>query len=402
MKILQVTKKFPYPLKDGESLAIINMAKGLEYNGVQVSLLAMNTLKHYYAEAELPEELSFYSKIETVAIDNRFKWINFLLSFWRKESFLAQKYHSKNFENTLLKLIKNNEFDIIQLESIFLAQYIPVLKENFSGLISLRTHNVESLIWERMAGNSRFLYRWVYAKVARKLRSFEQKHLRLPDFIVPISKPDQQVFKSWGIEVKSISIPVGIEWSKYNLMKFHSEQPLQIGFIGALDWLPNVEGLEWFLKNVWKPFNLAKYAQLNIAGRNMPEKIRNKNIPSTTFFGDVPNAIDFMRNNDVLIVPLLSGSGMRVKILEGMALGKVIITSSLGAEGIPITDGQNIIIADTPNLYAQNIIKMSTNFTEASRIGLAAKYLIQSKFSNHKLGEQLIACYHQNLMVPLT
>ena len=120
MKILQVTKKFPYPLKDGESLAIMNMAKGLEYNGAEVSLLAMNTLKHYYAEAELPEELSFYSRIETVAIDNRFKWINFLLSFWRKESFLAQKYYSKNFENTLLRLIKSNEFDIIQLESMIL------------------------------------------------------------------------------------------------------------------------------------------------------------------------------------------------------------------------------------------------------------------------------------------
>jgi glycosyltransferase involved in cell wall biosynthesis len=103
-----------------------------------------------------------------------------------------------------------------------------------------------------------------------------------------------------------------------------------------------------------------------------------------------------------MIVPLLSGSGMRVKILEGMALGKVIVTSSLGAEGIPITNGENIIIADTPKLYAQSIIDLANNFPKGNPIGTAAKLLIQSKFSNQKLGKQLIAYYHEHLMVPLT
>lgn len=402
MKILQVTKKFPYPLKDGESLAIINMAKGLVSSGAEVSLLAMNTRKHFYEDQDLPKELSFYSKVETVEIDNRFKWTSFLISFLGKSSFLAEKYHSKNFEATLMEVLKENDFDVIQLESIFLAQYIPLIKEKFSGIISLRTHNVESLIWERMARNAGFLKSWVYSRVARKLKRFEQTHLTLPDLIIPISNPDRQVFKSWGIRVKSMTIPVGIETPMYNLNHFPVKKPLQIGFIGALDWLPNIEGLEWFLKNVWKPFNLAQYAHLNIAGRNMPDEIRRKSTSNITFYGDVPNAIDFIWKNHIMIVPLLSGSGMRVKILEGMALGKVIVTSSLGAEGIPITNGENIIIADTPKLYAQSIIDLASNYLKGNPIGTAAKLLIQSKFSNQKLGKQLIAYYHEHLMVPLT
>ena len=402
MKILQVTKKFPFPLKDGESLAIINMAKGLINNGAEVSLLAMNTLKHHYGEADTPEELSFYNEIEKITIDNRFNWVNFLLSFWGKESFLAKKYYSKHFENALIRFLSTTDFDVIQLESIFLAQYIPIIKENFNGLVSLRTHNVESLIWERMAKNSGFFKKWVYLKVADKLKQFEKRCLRLADLIIPISKPDHLVFKDWKINVKSKVIPVGIEWDNYSQTNIPFNQSLQIGFIGALDWLPNIEGLDWFLKNVWKPFNLGKYAHLNVAGRNMPDRIRKKNFHNVTFYGDVPNAVNFIKNNQMMIVPLLSGSGMRVKILEGMALGKVILTSKLGAEGIPITNGENIIIANTPDSYAKHIIDLATNYQVGEHIGCAAKLLIQSKFSNHKLGKELIAYYHHQMMIPLT
>lgn len=403
MKILQVTKKFPYPLKDGESLAITNMAKGLTSNGAEVALLAMNTLKHYYLEKKTPEELSFYSNIEKVDVDNRFNWTKFVLSFCSSQSFLANKYRSLQFEYALIKILKESEFDIIQLESIFLAQYIPIIKANFSGLISLRTHNVESLIWERMSQNAGFLRSKVYSRVARKLKLFEKKHLKLPDLIIPISQPDNQVFKSWGNKVKSEIIPVGIECSKYIQFQIPSQKPLQIGFIGALDWLPNIEGLNWFLKNVWKPYHLSKYAQLNIAGRNMPDEIMKTKLKNIRFYGDVPNAVNFMSDNHVLIVPLLSGSGMRVKILEGMALGKVIVTSSLGAEGIPVSNGKDIIIADSPEHYAQSIINLATaDYHAGNPLGTAAKNLIHSKFSNQILGEQLLTFYNQYSMIPVT
>jgi glycosyltransferase involved in cell wall biosynthesis len=401
MKILQVTKKFPYPFKDGESLAIVNMAKGLESNGAEVSLLAMNTLKHYYKEPANPKDLSIYSEIEKVTVDNRFKWTKFLFSFWSKDSFLAEKYLSNGFKNAIINILSKNEFDVIQLESIFLAPYIPIIKKNFSGLISLRTHNVESLIWERMAKNANFLNKWIYSRVARKLKQFEIRHLKNPDLIIPISKPDNLVFIDWGVKVNSKIIPVGIDSPKYNQMNVPVIKPLQIGFIGALDWLPNIEGLDWFLKLVWKPFNLGQHAHLNIAGRNMPETIKKRNLNNVTFHGEIPSAIDFMMNNQVLIVPLLSGSGMRVKILEGMALGKVIVTSTLGAEGIPINNGENIIIADTPTVYAEKIIELATHYDDNKHIGIAAKSLIHSKFSNKNLGRQLISYYQQQLIAPL-
>lgn len=401
MKILQVSKKFPYPLKDGESLAIVNMAKGLKSNGAEVSLLAMNTLKHFYKDPEIPKELSVYSEIEKVTIDNRFKWTKFLFSFWSKDSFIAKKYHSNQFKNAIINILSNNEFNVIQLESIFLAQYIPIIRKHFSGLISLRTHNVESLIWERMAKNAHFLNKWIYSRVARKLKQFEIRNLKNPDLVIPISRPDNLVFMEWGVKVKSKIIPVGIETLKYNQITVKEKKTLQIGFIGALDWMPNIEGLDWFLKFVWKPFNLGKYAHLNIAGRNMPNTLKKKNLHNVTLHGEISSAIDFMMNNHVLIVPLLSGSGMRVKILEGMALGKVIVTSTLGAEGIPVNNGENIIIADTPSVYAEKIIELATHYEENLHIGVAAKSLIHSKFSNQNLGKQLINYYQQQLIAPL-
>jgi glycosyltransferase involved in cell wall biosynthesis len=150
-----------------------------------------------------------------------------------------------------------------------------------------------------------------------------------------------------------------------------------------MDWMPNIEGIWWFLEKCWPGVHhFFPDLKLKLAGRNMPAKMKHHHWPGVEVIGEVEDARSFISNHPVMIVPLLSGSGVRVKIIEAMALGRTIITTTTGAEGIRYTKGENILIADTPvDLFEQ--IKFCVKNPEAcARIGANARVLIESQHNN--------------------
>ena len=159
--------------------------------------------------------------------------------------------------------------------------------------------------------------------------------------------------------------------------------------------MPNQEGLRWFINEVWEQI-LIQYPLLefHIAGRNAPDNlIKLFNKKNITFFGEVDNSIDFINNRSVMIVPLFSGSGMRVKIVEGMALEKTIITTSIGTEGIETKNGENILIADTVEDFINAISITIENKDTCSTIGKNARAFIHQYYDNRKIAEDLIMFY---------
>jgi len=170
-------------------------------------------------------------------------------------------------------------------------------------------------------------------------------------------------------------------------------------YIGALDWAPNQEGLVWFFDNLWnriiKDFPETK---LYIAGRNCPSWLKTIiEQPGVEFMGEIDNAYEFMNRYSVMIAPLFSGSGMRVKVIEGMALGKTIITTPIGTEGIETTNNSNILIANTADEFYQHIINTLTNKQLCVNIGKSAMEFIRKQYDVKYIARELERFYKQHI-----
>jgi polysaccharide biosynthesis protein PslH len=395
MNILQITKKFPFPEKDGESIAICNMSRGLTNNGASVFLLAMNTSKHFFEYINIPNSLSHYQQVTAVPVKNSFNPFTFFKSIFSKTPYHVTRIKEPKFESKLIEILQTYDIDIVQLESIYLADYIPIIKKYSSAKIALRNHNVETLVWERLAKQTKNTFRKIFFfYLARKIKKYESSQLNQCDFLIPISKIDEKIFKNWGFMGKSISIPVGLNINDYCQSPGTNSG---ISFVGALDWLPNLHGLEWFLHEVWIKFKLFNFTTLHVAGRNMPEKLINSSIPGVTFYGEIENAKEFIGKHQIMVVPLFSGSGMRIKILEAMALNKVVISTRLGSEGIESQNETNIILADSPTEFYDHITFLLNNQDFISDIGKNARELVKQNYEVNKLGLNLFTFFKNEL-----
>ena len=252
MKILQLCKKFPYPLKDGESIAVTYLSKALNQLGNQVTLLTMNTKKHYFDIAELPANYDQYQSIHFTDVDNEVKPFDAFLNLFSDDSYHISRFISIPFEQKLIEILKSEEFDFVQIETVHLAPYIPVIRRYSEAKISMRSHNVEFEIWQRIADNTDFLpKKWYINHLTKKLKKYEVNQLQNYDMMVAITQRDLDFFKKLGYKNKSVVTPIGLDINDYHPNFDTYNKAPSLSFIGALDWMPNYEGLMWFLENVW-------------------------------------------------------------------------------------------------------------------------------------------------------
>jgi len=160
-----------------------------------------------------------------------------------------------------------------------------------------------------------------------------------------------------------------------------------------MDWVPNVEGLKWFVNDPWKTLRKQHPdLSLNLAGRNFPNDLFNDN-PTVSLFGEVEDANQFMDDNDILIVPLFSGSGVRLKILEAMSQGKVVISTTKGAEGIPYIEGKHLLIANSAEAFIENVERCVHDNALVADISRGAKELIRMQYDSATAGKELLSFY---------
>ncbi len=393
MKILQICKKFPFPFKDGESIAIHQLSKSLHHLGAEVTLLAMNTSKHFFEGKNYPPELDHYKEIVTEQVDNRLKAKDAFLNLFSRDSYHISRFVAPAFGKRLATILQNQEFDIIQLETLYLAPYIPVIRKHSNAPVVLRAHNVEHEIWERIARHTPTgPKKWYLQHLAEKLKRYEVSCLNNIDLLVAISERDLKNFKQLGCRKPGFVTPIGIDAKNYQPDFRSIKKEPALAFIGSLDWMPNREGLIWFLHNIW-PGLLQRFPklQLHIAGRNTPDWLEKKQIPNVTFHGEVEDAPTFLNQYPIMIVPLLSGSGMRAKILEGMALGKAILTTKLGLEGIDAQHKKEVWVADDLPDYLQFFDHLeSVGLNEIQAMGTRAKTFVEGRYDSDHIARQLM------------
>ena len=394
MNILLLAKKNPWPPKDGEAIAILQMAKGLAANGNSVTILYMNTPKHHFEASDIPASGKNNITFESVWVDSGIKSIPAFINLLKKTPYHVERFFSKTFLSKLIVLIQKEKFDIIQAEGLYLIQYFAFLKNYTQAKFIYRSHNQEGEIWKNLAANSKSPIKKKYLnQQSKKLIRYENDIVKNVDAIIPISLADTVHYKLLSEKNKVFYSPSGIDIenipdSDNNIITN------DLYFIGALDWLPNVEGLMWFMNKIFPAIiKLHPDVTFHIAGRNAPAQLATIKQTGIIFHGEVDNALDFITGKFICIVPVLSGSGMKLKIMEAMAAGKHVITTLKGAEGMPTGVDEHISIAVSELEFVKKLNDLIENKQQTAAKAKAGKHFVLQHLNNNTLTNQLTQFY---------
>ena len=368
---------------------------GLLEAGHQVKVLAVNSPKYNVKESDIPEDYRKKTGIELIDVDLDVKPMKALLNLFRRRSYHVERFISKDFKARLAELLQKEQFDVVQLEMLYMVPYVETIRQHSKAMIVLRAHNVEHKIWERIAKETKFfIKRWYINHLAKTLKEYELNALETVDGIAAITRKDAAFFRKYCSK-PIIDIPYGVYPEEFTPKSEIEGQP-KFYHIGSMNWMPNEEGIRWFIDEVL-PKTVEKVPNFvyHLAGRNMPEWLTTLNNPNVDVIGEVPDAKAFVAENDVAIVPLLAGSGIRIKIIESMAMGKTVITTRVGAEGILYKEDENLIIAENKAKMVEAIRSINANPDIAVRIGKAARKLVEETYDNRKIIARLLMFYEQ-------
>ena len=398
MKILVLANKMPYPPKDGGAIATLSLARSLRRCGCEVDLLAMNTPKHFYRVEDIPAEISSEINFYAVDVDTTIKATKALCNLlFSSKPYNAERFVNETFTEKLKALLSEKQYDVVQLEGLYLCPYIETIRKYSSAKIALRAHNVEHEIWKRMVENEKSLPKRLYRGIiARRMRRFELSHINAYDLLVPITDRDAEFFSQNGNTQPVYVAQSGIEPESPLLSIDNSKADFtSFSFLGALDWQPNIEGLEWFVRNVWNEYRKKHSGvRFRVAGRNADKKFADFLISNgVDYLGELESVVDYYASGLIFVVPLMSGSGMRIKIVEAMSASKVVITTSVGTEGIATENGRNIFIADSVADFLACMEKVASDKVLCDEVSAKAREFVNDNYDNNLIATRLLDFY---------
>ena len=368
---------------------------GLIEAGHQVKILAINNEKYNVKESDIPDDYREKTGIELIDVDLRVRPLKAFFNLFTKKSYHVERFISKAFKEKLVETLEKESYDVVQLEMLYMTPYVETIREHSKALIVLRAHNIEHKIWERIANETKFFAkRWYIKHLAKTLKEYELSAIETVDGIAAITRKDASFFRKYCSK-PIIDIPFGVYPEQF-IPDYEIDGEPQFYHIGSMNWMPNEEGIKWFIDEVL-PKTVEKVPNFvyHLAGRSMPDWLTNLNNPHVDVIGEVADAKEFVANHDIAIVPLLSGSGIRIKIIESMAMGKTVITTRVGAEGILYDEEVNIIIAENKAKMVEAIRSINENPQIAVKIGRAARKLVEETYDNRKIIDRLLMFYEQ-------
>ncbi|HEY0977885.1 MAG TPA: glycosyltransferase [Flavobacteriales bacterium] len=395
MRILQLCHKPPFPPVDGGTKAMHNITQGLLDEGHEVKVVCISTPKHPLRPEELPVGYRERTEIEGIFVDTSINAVDAFADLVTADNYNVSRFFSPDLDLLLQRMLARRKFDLIHLESLFMAPYIGTLRRYSKAPIVLRSHNLEHVVQQRIASGERNPLKRPYRKLlARQLRNYEHGTLARVNAVAAISPEDAEHFRRIHPRTPVSVVPFGVDppaqappWN---------EGPLRFFHLGSMDWAPNEEGVRWLLREVW-PLLIGRHpeARLHLAGNHMPKDLLKAQLAGVSVEGYVHDAQAWMGERQVMVVPLLSAGGMRVKIIEGMALGRCIISTPRGAEGIACTDGHDVLLAKDAAGFAERMAQVLREPELARRVGREARALVVERYSNARSLERLIELYRK-------
>ena len=297
--------------------------------------------------------------------------------------FVIQKYRSPKMALAIHELDQLGTLDLIICD--FLTPSVNLIWPGrpLKTPTLLFQHNVESLIWKRMHATAAGLKRAYLRGQWQRMRKFEFESSARFDGVVAVSDEDAAIMrKDYALKNVLGAVPTGVDCEFFAESKW-PRQEHSLVFLGSMDWMPNIDAVEFFTGEIWPAVKKKfPHATCTIVGRNPPAKVKEleRRIPGVRVTGTVDDVRPFLAAAAAMIVPLRVGGGTRIKIFEGMATGIPVVSTRIGAEGLPVKHGENILLADTPVDFAAQIAALFDAPAKAVCIGASGRTLVREKF----------------------
>jgi glycosyltransferase involved in cell wall biosynthesis len=394
LKTLILSNRVPFPPNSGYPIVVYNTINGLLKLGVEITLFSINTNKHRVDVDDIYDPVFEQINFHSFELDTEVNLWGAFFNIFSNESYNVSRFYDDEAAKLLESILHENDFDIIQFEGLFVVPYLEVVKNNSQAKLIYRAHNIVFDVWERLANSERFTPRRRYLQfLARRLKVYETEQINRFHQIFAISEPDRQSILHFGCETCLDVIPVALDFEKYVTDPAKTSFPT-LFHLGAMDWRPNKEGLEWFIDEIWPDIEkLNSELRFYIAGKAMQQHFYDYDSDNLVVEGEVFDAIEFMNSKAIMIVPLLFGSGMRVKIIEGMAMKKCVIATSYAAEGLNYENGKDILIADTADEFYRCILQCITHPNRWREIGENARKTVERDHNLSQVSERTLNIY---------
>jgi len=407
MHILQLCPRVPFPLTTGGAIAMYDVPAGLIKAGHRVTMLAINTPKHHQP-ADALAHLGPNFKLVTVDVNTDIAATKALKNLlFSKLPYNVERFISEAVAAKLLEILRTEQIDLVQMEGTFVAWYADFLGRHESAELRvpslvLRAHNVEYTIWQMLAQREKNpLKRLFLRTMATRLEKFERRYLPQFDAVAAITEDDAQRLRALGCPEPVVFVPAGVELTRFQANPASQPKPRTLFLIGSLNWMPNLEALEWLLREVWPTVHAEMPdVELHVAGTGTPAHLLAPRTDNVFVHGFTESAAEFMQQYELMLVPLLSGGGMRIKIIEGMALGKAILSTRIGAEGIAVRDGEDIVLRDSPAGWLEALRTWHRGELPTAQIGAAAARTATSLYDNGRVIKRFVELYEQLQQVP--
>jgi len=395
-KILWITPYFFIPPDTGSKIRIWNLYKNVsgEFEIYGISFYEKKKEKESPIR-NVPENFFVFGRDFYLYGE---KFIKFLYSVFAFTPLYVNNYKVKEAEEKVKEIIEKEDIKIIQADEIYTAQYLFTVPDVKKILV---LHNVDSLFfWRSFLHHPNPLRKLFFLLQFFKMRSYEKKIIPKADKVFCVSEKDKEIFeKIFKGRIMFEVLPNGVDTEKIKPLPY-AEKPVLI-YVGAMRYHPNVLAVKWFIEKVF-PFVLREIpdACFYVIGGGVPKKLKKyeKKYP-VKFVGYVENLKQWYEKAKITVIPLKIGSGTRLKIFESMAYGKPVVSTVLGAEGIEVKNGGNILIliADTPEKFAEKIILLHRDRKLYESIKTNVRTLIEEKYDWKKISEKLKNTYYHPL-----
>jgi polysaccharide biosynthesis protein PslH len=388
MRVLIIDEEVPYPLNSGKRLRTFHLL---------APLAARHEITFVCRRHEGSDSQSLDSfGIRTVVVNHPIRkktgpifYAALFHNLFSKYPYTVSSHRSPLLTDAIETLHREKPFDLVHCEW---TPYAVNLGRLWQIPSVVDAHNVESMIWKRNYEIEEHPLRKAFFRLQwQKMLRYER--LTLPRFsrAIAVSAPDRAVMSGWVEPGRIDIVDNGVD-TEYFKPSGVRPTPHSMVFTGSLDWRPNVDAMLYFLESIW-PIIRGSYPEATIAivGRNPMDALREKSVglPGVDLVGTVDDVRPYMARAEVVVVPLRVGGGSRLKILEAMAMEKAVVSSGVGAEGLEVADGENILMADSPTAFATAVGRLFEERELRQRLEAAGRKLAQRRYEWSSLSRKL-------------
>jgi sugar transferase (PEP-CTERM/EpsH1 system associated) len=402
MRLLLLTPQLPYPPHQGTSLRNFNLIAQLAKRH-QICLLTF--LEPDQTRESAGPLLDMCEWVDSIPVPRRSTWLRLRQMLATRRPDMAWRLWSTAFRERLAMRLAESPFDVVQIEAIELAPYLSTIKHACSQtgqpgpLVVYEDHNAEWVLQKRAClTDLRNPRRWPAAAYSlvqwQRLKGYEADVCRRADRVVAVSEADRDAIRAIAPDVAVTVVPNGVDLQEHADYQGPTEH-YDLVFTGKMDFRPNVDAMLWFGQHVWPLIHQHRsQTRLAIVGQRPHRRLDIlRELPGITLTGWVEDVKPYIAGATVYVAPLRVGGGTRLKLLQAMAMGTAIVATSLGAEGFPVTHDQELLLADTPQDFAQAVLTLLDDPQGRARLGTAARRLVQAAYGWDSLVPRLETLY---------